>query len=155
MQQALAPETSTILDYYRGASGKAGRELTGGQRDTALAELDREKVGKLALMAPMARANAATGAAQVGTTQVGQGGNMIAQGGYLQDALTRQGTQMAEQGRQGGSAIGKFLFDIMQGIGKGKGGGANPIYGTNPASPYYGTTPMLGGPNPMGNGGGG
>lgn len=65
-QQALAPETTTALEYYRGAEGKSRRTLQGGARDEALAELDRQKVGQLAGFLPAARRTAAEGATGVG-----------------------------------------------------------------------------------------
>mgnify|MGYP001617056874 CR=1 FL=1 len=52
---ALAPERATALDYYGGAQRKAQRTLRGPQRDTAVAELDRQQAGQLASYLPQAR----------------------------------------------------------------------------------------------------
>lgn len=111
-QAALAPETNTVMDYYRGAQGKAQREMRGGVRDTAVAELDRQRVGNLAMQAPMARAGAAQGAGQVGTTQAGQGGNLLATAGYLRSGLFNNATTLQDQAAAGGRGWGSLLYDI-------------------------------------------
>lgn len=121
MQSALAPETGTVMDYYRGAQGKATRELRGGARDQAVAELDRSRVGDLARMVPTARANAAQGLYGVGATQVGQGANSLAQSGYLNNTLFNQQSQMNQEAGERAKVWGNLLYDVA-GAWNGKGG---------------------------------
>lgn len=128
---AIAPETTQALDYYKGSEGKINETMRGGARDTAIAELERQKVGQIAGYLPAARANAAAGATQVGAAQVGagnaasgQGVNAAANSGYLSNQLFNQGTTIANQQQAGGNAMGKMIFSILNGMGKGKGSGS-------------------------------
>lgn len=129
LRSATAPETATALDYYKGAEGKVNRNLRGGSRDVASAELDRQKVGQLAMIPAAARARAASGLSEVGG-QFGQMGNAAAgQGVYATGTsatagsqLFNQGTGIGEQQRQAGNTVGNFLFDIINGTKWGKGG---------------------------------
>jgi hypothetical protein len=123
MRQALAPETATTLDYYRGAAGKASRSMRGGARDAALAELDRSKVGNLAMQVPMARANAAEGLGNIGNAQLGAAGNFAGVGGnlasnaaYVNSGLFNQASQMRQQQGEGGKAWGSLLYDMADSL---------------------------------------
>lgn len=145
--ETLAPETTTALEYYRGAENKAKRTLSGGSRDYALAELDRQKVGQIAGFLPSARANAAEGMERIGGTQIqggasltGQGANALANAGYLRSGLFNNATTIRDQEAEGGAAWGKMMFDIfngMQGL-----GGKKPLPSTNLPVPIY-TGPKL------------
>lgn len=139
---ALAPETASVLDYYRGAEGKAKRTLTGGSRDYALAELDRQKVGQIAGMVPLARRDAAAQIGNLGGTAIsggsafsGQGGNLLLGAGQLTSDQFRNATTLEQQAGQGGKAWGSAIFDIVKSIpmGKGKSGSKLPMY--PPVSP--------------------
>lgn len=139
-RESLAPEMQTAMDFYRGAEGKAGRTLRGGSRDTALAELNRQKVGNMAMMLPQARARAAEGAAGVGGTLLGGGTNLAATGGnlasnaaYLNQGLFNQASQIRQQQGEGGKGWGSLLYDVagMLPWGKGKGGGGGGGGGGN------------------------
>lgn len=145
-QQALAPETATALEYYRGAGNKAKRTLTGGTRDMALAELDRQKVGQLAGMLPAARARAAEGITGVGGTALQGGTALTGQGAGLYDTAARIGAQqfgqaseLRKQAQEGGKSWGSAIFDIVKGgIGGGggkKGGGGGGILPSRSISP--------------------
>lgn len=135
-RESLAPETTTALEYYRGAEGKAKRTMRGGSRDYALAELDRQKVGQIAGFLPQARANAAQGATGVGGTQVGAGWNLAGQGvnaasnaAYASSGLFNQATQMRQQQQEGGKQWGGLLYDIAGMMPWGKGGRGGSLYG--------------------------
>lgn len=126
-QQALAPEMANALEYYRGAAGKTGRNLRGGTRDLALAELDRSKVGTLAGMLPAARQQAAAGASAIGSdllsgglSATGQGANTAANAAYINSGLFNQATQLRGQEAEGGKAWGNILYDVAQSIPWGK-----------------------------------
>lgn len=135
--EALAPETTSALEYYRGAEGKTRRTMRGGARDYALAELDRQKVGQIAGFLPSARRAAAEGATGVGQAYGGLGGQAgglgvglsgqgigaLGQGAYLQSGLFDQASRLREQEREGGKGWGSFIYDILSGIGGGRGGG--------------------------------
>jgi len=132
--ESLAPETTTALEYYRGAEGKTRRTMQGGARDYALAELDRQKVGQLANMLPAARANAAQGMERIGGaygqlggtgiygggTMTGQGVNAASTAAYLGSGLFDQASRLREQAIEGGSKWGTILFDIAKQIPWGK-----------------------------------
>jgi hypothetical protein len=141
-RESLAPEMKTALDFYKGASGKASRTLQGGARDYAMAELDRDKVGNLAMMLPTARAQAAEGAANVGSTMLqggtaftGQAGNLASNAAYINSGLFDQASKLRDQEGEGGKAWGSILYDAAQQIPWGKGGGGkttsgNTVYGS-------------------------
>jgi len=147
LREALAPDTASALDYYKGAAGSIGRTMTGGSRDQALAELERDKAGKLALMPAMARSAAATGAVgasapffQAGSSQTGQG-IYAGQGAlYGGNALYTQASDLAEQQRKAGSSYGNMIYDAVSGWklpGRG-GGGTTSRGGLNPGDIFRG-----------------
>lgn len=144
MRESMAPEISTALDYYKGSEGKINRTMSGGSRDMALAEMERGKVGNLALMGAQARQNAAAGTERVAGAHAGIAANMFGQGtnaganaGWMNNYLFNQGSQMQEQQRQGGAGFGKMLFDIV---------GSLPQGGKKPSMPMpkFGGIPMYG-----------
>lgn len=113
---ALAPETTTALEYYRGAEGKTRRTMVGGARDTALAELDRQKVGQIAGLLPAARRGAAEGAGQIGSIYGGLGGQSM-QGGFYagmagNNAFNQAQTQKGNTA-ESANAWGKLAADAL------------------------------------------
>lgn len=125
---ALAPETASVLDYYRGAEGKTQRTLRGGSRDYALAELDRQKVGQIAGMVPLARRDAAAQIGNLGGTALsagaaygGEGGNLLMGAGQLTGDMFRNATTLENQANQGGKAWGGAIFDIVKSLPMGGG----------------------------------
>lgn len=154
IREATAPDTAAALDYYKGAEGKIGRTMTGGSRDQALAELEREKVGKLALMPAMARGAAAQGAVgaaapllSAGSSQTGQGvyaGGTAAGAG---NALYNQASDQAEQQRKAGSTYGNFIYDAVKGWKWGRGGfgggGGIPAFDSRLGIPAFGPRPPM------------
>jgi hypothetical protein len=156
-RESLAPEMSTALEYYRGAGNKAKRTLTGGVRDQAVAELDRQKVGQLAGMIPAARRSAAEGLGNLGGTALQGGTAQTGQAANLLDTSARIGTQqfgnattLRNQEQAGGRSWGGTIFDILKGgIGgkKGsKGGGGGGILPSGSYAPGL----LMGGPGKMG-----
>lgn len=141
MDQALAPDRAAITDTYRGASN-ALSGMRGGQRDLAQAELNRDRAGRLSLLAPTARAGAAQGMLQVGQGRTGVGGtqggigtslagqSVAAHGGATSPySSLYQGAQQQDLARQhyanqSGSAIGSMIFDAMKASGGRKAGGS-------------------------------
>lgn len=134
---ALAPERTTALDYYGGAERKAKRSLVGASRDTALAELDRQKVGQLSGMLGTARKGAAEGLERTGSGLgalgnagiygggmfSGQGANAATWAAYLNSGLFNQASQLKQQEQEGGKAWGGFMYDLVKSMPWGKGGG--------------------------------
>lgn len=142
-REALAPEMTSAMEFYRGAENKAKRTLQGGQRDQAVAELDRQKVAQMAGMLPAARRTAAEGLTQTGgqrisggTSLTGQGTNALANAGYLQSGQFNQATTIRGQEGEGGSMWGKLLGDLAAELYKG--GGKSPLPSTNLPVPIYG-----------------
>jgi hypothetical protein len=140
-RESLAPEMKGALDFYKGASGKASRSLRGGSRDYALAELDREKTGNMAMMLPQARRQAAEGAAGVGgdflnagSAFTGQGGQLATNAATVNQGLFNQAKDIRAQEGEGGKQWGSILYDAAQAIPWGK----KPTSATPTSS---GTTP--------------
>lgn len=120
---ALAPERSTALDYYRGAGTRISNSVQGPQRDTQLAELDRQKVGQLANMTGQARAGAATGLADIGSKLTGLGTTLTGQGNYAdvnalygQQAAFNQQDTLRQHQQESGNTWGSFIYDLMKTI---------------------------------------
>jgi hypothetical protein len=148
-RESLAPETSTALEYYRGAGNKVQRTMRGGARDTAQAELDRQKVGQIAGFLPSARANAAQGMERVGSATGNLGGSALAAGGqqtgagvnalygsgYLNNQAFTQGQTQRQNTADSGSAWGKLFSGALSAyLNRGKGGGnGTGIFGTDPS----------------------
>jgi hypothetical protein len=139
-RESLAPETATALEYYRGAGNKVQRTMTGGSRDYAQAELDRQKTGQIAGFLPAARANAAQGMERVGSATgnlggsvlnagsaaTGAGVNAAMGGGYLNNMAFGQGQQQRQNSADSGNAWGKLFSSALSAYlnrGKGSGGG--------------------------------
>ena len=153
-RESLAPEMTTALDFYKGAENKAKRTLTGGSRDYATAELDRQKVGQIAGMLPAARRSAAEGITGVGSAALSGGSQMSGTGAGLLDTSARigagqfdQATKIREQEQAGGKSWGSTIFDIIKGgVGGGGGkGGKSPL-----ASTSFAPGLLMGGPGKMG-----
>jgi hypothetical protein len=148
-RESLAPEMSTALDFYRGAERKTEREMRGGSKDYALAELQRQKVGQLAGMLPAARRSAAEGAAGVGGTFLGYGGQQAGMGANLlgqslggQNMLFNQAGAIQQQQQEGGDVMGRFIFDILNsGMGKFGGGKRSPTVNRSEGTAAYGYRP--------------
>lgn len=131
IDQTLAPERAMITDTYRGAD-KALDGMRGGTRDLAKAELNRDRAGKLALLGPAARANAADATMKLGgmqsqnaATQAGTGGNLMGQAagakigssnayGQLFSGANQQSYINQQNGKEGSHAIGNMIFDAVK-----------------------------------------
>lgn len=140
----LNPEITQILDFYRGGSGSINRNLRGGSRDYALAEMQREKTGQLASLVPNARRDAAGNLGQLGgvygqlgTALSGQGINAAGTSGQLGNQLFGMASDIQKQQTEGGKSMGGFIFDLLKNIpgmgGSGGGGGSTGLAGM-PAS---------------------
>lgn len=140
-REALAPELKTTMDFYAGASNKAGRTLRGGARDYALAELDRQKVGNMAMMLPQARAQAAEGVGNLASSAIYGGSNLVGSGvgaagqaANIYGNLFNNATTVRNQQGEGGKAWGGFLGDLAAMLPWGKKTGASSGWGINPAA---------------------
>ena len=138
----MSPEIGGVLDAYRGSERSIGRNLRGGSRDYALAELSRQKAGQVAGLIPQARRNAAEAMGDLGqtylaggTTFTGQGVNTAANAAGAANQLYGMASHLQDQQAEGGRTMGSFIYDILQGGGGGSGGGAplrNTIYNSVP-----------------------
>jgi len=114
LQQLLAPTQEAIAAQAKGAASAIGSGyLRGGQRDQALAELERAKFAATAGLPMQARAQAVAALMSGGTQGIslGQGASGLAlqgQGAALQNVTTTDLTQqqLAEQSKQFGSNLG-------------------------------------------------
>jgi len=135
--ESLAPEMKTMMDQYGGAARKAQRTMRGWARDSAVAELDRERVGNAAMMLPMARAQAAQGMGQLANTGIyggqgmtGQGINAASNAGQLYGNMFRDATTVRGQEKEAGKEWGDMLYDVAN---TPWGGGKKPITNKAPA----------------------
>ena len=142
---ALAPDIAAITDNYRGAERSAQANLRGGTRDLAMAELNRDRVGKTAGLRAALRPGAATALGDIGRFRTTTGLNQVNQGaGLLAGAvpplsnvysgLSNNAMQQGAYANQAGSAFGNILIDILKGQQK------SPV-ATTPWSPPYSPYP--------------
>ncbi len=127
MNAALAPEMASITDIYRGA-GKGLDRMQGPARDTAMAELARQKAGQLSLLRPQARMGATGAMANLGQFQVGAGqadtaggvgahsasGNLLAglYGGE-RGSMDRHADRQSAESQAMGQGLSSLLFSIL------------------------------------------
>lgn len=129
--QATAAPRAAIGDVYRGAErGLDQAGVRGAQRDVASGELGRQKAGQIASLVTGVQPGAAQALTGIGQAQIGEGAPMLGQSGSLYSNLLGQGTQNRkygrEEGEKTGGAFGGLIFDMLKGVGKGKGGGGSP-----------------------------
>jgi hypothetical protein len=129
-REALAPEMKNVMDYYAGATSKANRTLRGGARDYATAELDKQRVGNLAMMLPQARATAAEGLGNLAGSAIYGGSNLVGTGvgaagkaADIYSGLFNNATTVRNQEGEGGKAWGGLLYDLAGSLFGGKKGG--------------------------------
>ncbi len=119
MQQATAGSAAQLTDVYRGAERGLERQgVRGGERATALAELNRDRANSIAQLTTGQQGNAADAIARLGTTMTGQGidamsgaatgyGNLAGQAGGQATAYNQQaGQDWAGVGKSVGEGIG-------------------------------------------------
>lgn len=129
MAQATAGARGGITDIYRGAErGLEKSGVRGASRDTAKAELNRQRASQIAGLTTGVQPFAAQQLAGIGGGLLSEGTPMLGEGGRLYSDLLGQGTENRKYGRQEGekfgSSAGGLIFDIMSGtIGSGGGGG--------------------------------
>lgn len=131
LQNAVAPETNQIADLYRGAErGLERSNLVGAQRDQASAELNRDRVGKMAGAALGVRPAAAAAAGSLGQgLTAGAQSAFSGQANILDSLLSgaRDNRQIeTQQGASWGGTMGRMLADLL-GNYKGGGGGTSGI----------------------------
>lgn len=135
MAGATAGPRGAITDAYRGAEHNLEHSgVTGAARDQATAELNRDKVGKIAGLTSGVQPEAAQQLSGLGTGLVSQGGSQVNAAGGLFQNLLGQGynnrVYARGEGEKAGKGIGGFLFDILSsGFGGGKKSGL-PTGGT-------------------------
>lgn len=125
MDAALAPERGQIAEAARGAQmGMDAKMAPGPQRDAALAELQRQKFGQMAMLPFQARNSAAGQVGALGSDLLGKGNALM---GSSASALGNMGNQygqlaQAQQGRnQAWGQIGSNIYDIFSNYFKNKG----------------------------------
>ena len=126
MSQATAAPRGAITDQYRGAERGLERSgVRGGVRDLAMAELSRDRAGKIAGLTTGVQPAAAANLAQLGTTLTGQGTAAQIGGGNIWADLLRAGTQNRMLGQEAGNrtsaAFGGGIWDLLAGTGSGSG----------------------------------
>lgn len=158
IDSVLAPERSAITDTYRGAE-RSLDSMRGGTRDLAVAELNRDRAGRLALLPGQARTAAAQTMMGVGSGQAGVGGaqastgvGLMGQGlqgragaagayGSLFGNANNNAALRAPSDAAGSSGIGSMIFDALKSGGKKPGSGSGTLTGLPLGAP---TIPGLG-----------
>lgn len=137
--QATAAPAGAIRDLYAGAERgleREGRAATSGAR----AELQREKVGKLASLVSGVQPMAAEGLSRIGAITTGAGAAATGQAGSIYANLLGQGAAKQQQaraeGHDAGATAGRFIFDILSGFGGKSGGGGGGGGGSNPLAKW-------------------
>lgn len=129
MSQATAGPRSAINDQYRGAATNLERSgVRGGVKDVSLAELSRDRAGKVAALTSGVQPAAAQNLSEIGGKFLGVGSQAGSTGAGLYSSLmgsTQQAAQYAGQNAgQAGSAFGSLLFDLLKSkYGQGGSGG--------------------------------
>lgn len=129
---AASPEAQDTAAAYQGADLAARRNnLTGGQRDQALADNNKAKAGAVARLVTGVRPAAAAALGGLGTNLVGASTSANASAGNIygnligQDQQNRQqaGYLGLQQGNKTASSIGALVANLMAGPGKSLGTG--------------------------------
>ena len=157
MQGAVAPERQQINATYAGAAEGAKR-MRGPSKDRALAKLSLQKAGQVGALPYVARRDAAAAAGQLGQNQTALAGSLYdraldssdnLQRTRLNDIRTKENLGLegarinvanAPNQRESGKAFGDLFYDIINGIGKKK-GGAGSVNGL-PIIPHMPSVPM-------------
>jgi hypothetical protein len=125
MSQATAGARAGVTDIYRGAErGLEKSGVRGAQRDTAKAELGRQRASQIAGLTTGVQPFAAQQLMGIGSEQLGTGAPMLGQAGDIYTNLLGQGSANRQyargEGEKAGTGFGGLLFDIMSGTGGGK-----------------------------------
>lgn len=136
VQSAIAPDVAGINTAYEGTQKYLEQQgVRGGARDNAIAESERERVGKIGMLPFLARKDAASNLTSIGLsgTSTAIGGMSAAAGAARGSAATSsnlsdqdfyQQQVRGNQIRDLGGSIGKLFSQWM--LGKGGGGSNSP-----------------------------
>jgi hypothetical protein len=118
MAGATAGPRGAITDQYRGATQNLEHSgIRGAARDQATAELNRDRVGKIAGLTSGVQPGAAQQLSGLGSGLIEQGGSQMNAAGGLFSGLLGQGAANRQyarsEGEKAGTGIGSFLFDIL------------------------------------------
>ena len=119
MSQAVAGPTAQITDTYRGAErGLERMGVRGGERATALAELNRDRASSIAGLTTGVQGQAADRLADIGTSLSGQGMAGISgagsQFGSAAQGYGGQATDFRQAGRQDMAGMGYSLGELLK-----------------------------------------
>ena len=112
-QAATAPAAANISEAYKGAGAGVDRSfLQGGQRDQAIADLNRDKTSQIARLYAGVQPSAAAALGSLGTSAVGGANNVY--GSIMGQGLDQR--KFAEGvDTQNGQASGNILYSILKG----------------------------------------
>lgn len=133
MSLATAAPRAAITDTYRGAERNLEYSgVRGAARESAVADLARDKAGNISRLTAGVQPGAAGALADIGSNLTGQGTTAFGNAGNVWSSLLGKGFEnrkyAREEGEKAGTSIGSLLFDILSGFGK-KGGGGKGIPG--------------------------
>lgn len=151
MRLATAGQRGAVNDSYRGAERGATARLTGGARDTALAELERDRAGHVAGLTTGVQGDAADKLGQLSSGLLGTGSTSLGNAGLTSaNLLGAAGTNMRfgqEAGANSAAGWGKLLASLMNQFG-GKSGGTSSLLPAQILAPRYSGMPNV---SPSGN----
>lgn len=125
--QALAPDVENIQRVYGGTAKTLSRFLRGPERDTQMADLERERAGQIGSLFRNSRPQANANLAQFGGASVDAGMGATGQAANIFGSQANRGMEDRYRGadlsRQAGSDFGGLIFNMLRMYGKGGGGG--------------------------------
>jgi hypothetical protein len=147
MSNATAAPRAAINEQFRGAAAGLDRSgLRGGARDTAMAELSRDRAGRVAGLTSGVQPAAAEALGNLGTSLMAGSGTAASGAGGLFSNLAGLSQQRAfyqdQQANESYRNLGSIFFNLLQNQQWGK-PGTPPFVGTTTANPGT-SSPYLG-----------
>lgn len=150
MRQATVGPRGAINDTYRGAERGVSAKLTGGARDTALAELSRDRAGKVAGLTTGVQPAAAEALGGLSSGLLGTGNAAFGNAGMTGANIlnSSQGNLRDVMGQDSGAkGWGSLVASLLDQWGK-RGGGTSGLLPSQVLAPKYGSMPNV---SPSGN----
>lgn len=146
MSQAVAAPRAALTDVYRGAERNLERSnVQGAARDVGMAQLARDRAGKVAGLTTGVQPYAADALAGLGERFAGAGLAGADVGGRIYGNLLGEGfrnrTYARREGEDAGETWGKFLHDAILNIPTGSGNRPNSTLPSRRTTPMYGGLP--------------
>lgn len=118
MTQALQPDIQNINSVYGGTARTMSRFLRGPERDTQLAETERQRAGQIGSLFSGGRSSANSALAGMGSGEMGAGIGAAGGAGGIFSGLAKQGQdsqfEQAKLQQQAGQGWGGLMFNLLK-----------------------------------------